>query len=77
MKLVEAMKKLQIITKRMDSNTKDITRYSSIMSNERPEFGSEEEQKKEVTPASSYFEQALRNQQNRRNPGDQYMGEFF
>ena len=48
MKLVEAMKKLQIITKRMDSNTKDINRYSSIMSNERPEFGSEEEQKKEV-----------------------------
>lgn len=48
MKLIEAMKRLRLIEKKMDGNCSDITRYSSIVSTERAYFDSETEQKREV-----------------------------
>ena len=46
--LVEAMKRLRVIEKRMGVNSSDISRYSSMVSTERPQFESEEIQKKKV-----------------------------
>jgi hypothetical protein len=48
MKIIEAMKQLKVIEKRMAKNTAEITQYSSMLSTERPLFDSETEQKKEV-----------------------------
>ncbi|MEA3506247.1 MAG: hypothetical protein U9R36_01950, partial [Elusimicrobiota bacterium] len=48
MKLVEAMKKLRVIEKRMKGNNEEITRYSSMVSTERPLFESEAKQEQEV-----------------------------
>jgi len=48
MKLVEAMKKLKVIEKRMKSNCEEITRYSSMVSTERPLFETESKQEQEV-----------------------------
>ena len=48
MKIVEAMKELRTIEKRMQSNISYLDQYSSILNTERPEFGTEEDQKKEV-----------------------------
>lgn len=46
--LVEAMKRLRVIEKRMTENCENITTYSSMLSTERPLFESEEAQKKKV-----------------------------
>lgn len=48
MKIIEAMKRLKVIAKRMEDNTKRINEYASILSTDRPSFGSEDEQRKEV-----------------------------
>lgn len=48
MKLVEAMKKLRIIEKRMGENTKSITQYASMLSNERTYFNTDTDQKNKV-----------------------------
>lgn len=48
MMLVEAMKRLRVIEKRMAANCSDITRYSSMVSTERPQFKDEETQRKQV-----------------------------
>jgi len=48
MKLIEAMKKLNVIEKKMASQTIKITEYASKPSNEKPIFESEDKQKKEV-----------------------------
>jgi len=47
-KLIEAMKELRIIEKKMERNRGYIERYSSIINTEKPYFGTEGEQKKEV-----------------------------
>jgi hypothetical protein len=46
--LVEAMKRLRVIEKRIMANCTDITRYSSMISTERPQFESEEKQRSKV-----------------------------
>ena len=46
--LVEGMKRLRVIEKRMAANSGDITRYSSMISTERPQFDTEEKQRKKV-----------------------------
>lgn len=48
MMIIEGMKRLRVIKKRMISNIESINKYAAIVSNERPMFGSEDEQKKEV-----------------------------
>jgi len=48
MKIVEGMKRLKVIEKRMEDNSKRINEYASILSTDRPSFGSEDEQRKEV-----------------------------
>jgi len=48
MKLVEAMKKLRIIEKRMNENTKSITQYASMLSNEKSYFVTDQDQKNKV-----------------------------
>jgi len=48
MMIIEAMKKLRRLEKRMQSNTEDISRYSSMVSTERPYFESEDEQRRQV-----------------------------
>ena len=48
MKLIEALKRLRIIEKRVKSQNENITRYSSMISTERPLFETEDRQKKEV-----------------------------
>jgi hypothetical protein len=48
MKLSEAMKRLRIIEKRMEDNSKAVTKYASLLSNEKPQFDSEDKQKSEV-----------------------------
>lgn len=48
MKLIEAMKELKLIHKKIQDNTKKITEYSSALSSEKPIFGTEEEQRKQV-----------------------------
>ena len=49
MMLIEGMKRLKVIEKRMQSNMHDITRYSSGIDTEKEAFGSEAGQKKEVS----------------------------
>jgi len=48
MMIVEGLKRLGVIQKRMESNIRSINQYASIVSNERPLFGDEKSQKKEV-----------------------------
>jgi len=48
MKIVEALKKLNVIEKRIKDNATDITKYCSVLSSEKPAFGTEEAQKVEV-----------------------------
>ena len=48
MKIIEAMKRLKVIEKRMTDNNTAITAYASILSTERPAFDSEQEQRKQV-----------------------------
>lgn len=48
MKLIEAMKSLRLLEKRMWDNASRITTYASWASTERPHFGTEEEQNKQV-----------------------------
>lgn len=49
MKLIEAMKELKLIIKKMESNNDQVVKLSSILSNEKPLVGSSiEDQKKEV-----------------------------
>jgi hypothetical protein len=46
--LIEAMKKLRTIEKRMAANSASIQRYASMVSNEKPYFETEDKQKKEI-----------------------------
>jgi hypothetical protein len=48
MKLIEGMKKLKVLEKHLDRNTDRIQMYSSAPSNEKPTFGDEKEQRKQV-----------------------------
>lgn len=48
MKIIEALKRLRIIEKQMDSSGADLVRYSSAISTERFPFGTEAEQTEEV-----------------------------
>lgn len=49
MKLIEAMKELKLIIKKMESNNEQVVKLSSLLSNEKPLVGSSiEDQKKEV-----------------------------
>lgn len=48
MKIIEGLKKLRILEKRMQSNNMDIQKYSAIVSTEKPNFNTEDEQRKEV-----------------------------
>jgi hypothetical protein len=48
MKIVEAMKELKLIEKKIQRNTDSIQKYSSQLSNERPYFNTPELQAKEV-----------------------------
>lgn len=48
MMIIEGMKRLRVIKKRMANNIESVNKYAAIVSNERPMFGSEDQQKKEV-----------------------------
>lgn len=48
MKIIEAMKRLKVILKRMQDNAQQVAVYSSILSTEKAHFGSEDDQKKKV-----------------------------
>lgn len=47
-KLIEGMKTLRVIEKRMDANTERINQYACILNTERPHFKDEAEQQKEI-----------------------------
>jgi len=49
MKIVEGLKRLRVIEKRLAANRESITRYSSMVSTEKPLFETEDKQRKEVT----------------------------
>ncbi len=49
MMLIEGMKELKLLEKRMRDNTEKITKYSSGLSNEKETFGSEKKQRLEVS----------------------------
>ena len=49
MKLIEAMKELKTIEKRMVKNAEKVTEYASSLESERMQFDNEKEQKKEVS----------------------------
>lgn len=48
MMIIEGMKRLRVIKKRMAHNIESVNKYAAIVSNERPLFDSEDGQKKEV-----------------------------
>ena len=48
MMIVEALKKLRIIEKKMNENTRDIQQYASQVSTERPYFETEEKQRNTI-----------------------------
>jgi len=48
MKLIEGMKRIKIIEKKMRHQSEDINKYATILSTDRPVFNSAEEQKKEI-----------------------------
>lgn len=47
-KIIEGMKRLKVIDKRMETNTANISKYSSMLSTERTFFESEAVQRREV-----------------------------
>ena len=49
MKIIEVMKDLKLIEKKMQANREKISKYSAIVSTERPTFPTENDQRKEVT----------------------------
>ena len=46
--VIQAMKELRLIEKKMDNNASAIQRYASMVSTEKPYFESEDRQKKEI-----------------------------
>jgi hypothetical protein len=48
MKIIEALKKLKVIEKRIARNCADINKYASVLDSEKPAFVTEEAQKDEV-----------------------------
>lgn len=48
MKIVEGLKRLKVLEKRIASNAIDITKYASVLSTEKPAFETEEKQREEV-----------------------------
>jgi hypothetical protein len=48
MTIIECMKRLRVIEKRIDSNAQDITRYASMINTQIPLFESQEKQREEV-----------------------------
>ena len=48
MKIVEGLKRLKVLEKRIASNSVDITKYASILSTEKPAFETEDKQREEV-----------------------------
>lgn len=48
MKIIEALKELKLITKKISDNNIRISQYAAVISNERPPLGDEETQKKAV-----------------------------
>lgn len=48
MKIVEALKRLRIIEKKIASNCTEVTKYSAIVSSQKPLFESADRQRKEV-----------------------------
>lgn len=48
MKIIEGLKGLKVLQKRIESNTTEISKYSSVLSSEKPAFGTEDEQRKQV-----------------------------
>lgn len=48
MKLIEGMKTLRVLEKRMATNSQRINQYASILSSERPLFSTEAQQRQEV-----------------------------
>ncbi len=48
MKIIEALKRMKLLEKRIETNNRNITEYSSKLSNEKPIFASEKIQEKEV-----------------------------
>ena len=47
--ITEGLKKLRLLDKRMAKNCEEIEKYSSLLSNEKPIFDSEDKQRKEVS----------------------------
>lgn len=48
MKIIEALKELKLIEKKIDKNIMEITQYASILNIERPIFESEADQRREI-----------------------------
>ena len=48
MTITEALKRLKLLEKRMNKNCEEIERYSSLLSNEKPFFDTEQKQRAEV-----------------------------
>lgn len=48
MKIIEALKKLRVIEKRIQSTTEEVNQYASALTTERLPYGTEEDQKREV-----------------------------
>lgn len=48
MTIIEGLKRLRLLDKRMAKNCEEIQKYSSLLSNERPIFDSESSQREEV-----------------------------
>jgi hypothetical protein len=48
MKLIEGMKKLKILEKKIQGNTERISEYAALPSNRKPHFGTSEAQRKEI-----------------------------
>ena len=48
LKIIEAMKRIKVIDKRMETNSANVTKYSSMLTSERPYFENEAAQRKEV-----------------------------
>ena len=48
MMIIEGMKKLRLIEKKMDANAQAVQRYASMLSSDKPLFDNEDKQKQEV-----------------------------
>ena len=48
MTIIEGLKRLRLLDKRMAKNCEEIQKYSSLLSNEKPIFDSESNQREEV-----------------------------